>query len=260
VPRPRLAVLVVLIEARAWAGFPDESYRVLPCRPTVSCTADLVPPGTLEIEAGYLGRSIRPGGFVHAQPFLAKLTLIERLQLQVGSNGKVIASGGSVSEARYLDDISIGLKTKFVDQTPLVPSMALSAAISIPSWDRHPDFPFAYDASFWAYASKDVGPFHFDLNGGLNVWEFDLSPTYQPFVSLALGAPLVGGFGAILEGYAFADGGTRIAPKDTGFLTGLTYAPEPWVMFDAGADLGAARQLREWSLFAGLTVIPYDFW
>jgi hypothetical protein len=260
VPRIRLVVLVLIVQARAWAGFPDSSYRVLPCRPTVSCTAELVPPGTLELEAGYLARSIASGGFVHAQPFLAKLTLVERLQVQVGSNGKVITSGRTVSEARYLDDISIGLKTKLVDETRAVPSMAVSAAISIPSWDRHPDFPFAYDASFWAYASKDVGPFHFDLNGGLNVWEFDLSPTYQPFVSLALGAPLAGGFGAILEGYAFADGGARIAPKDTGILTGLTFAPEPWIMFDAGVDVGAARQLREWSLFTGLTVIPYDFW
>src|SRR5262249_44125455 len=207
-----------------------------------------------------LVRSITTGGFVHAQPFLAKLTLMERLQLQVGSNGKVITSGRSVSEARYLDDISIGLKPKLLDQTDTLPSIAVSAAISIPSWDRHPDFPFAYDASFWAYASKDVGPFHFDLNGGLNVWEFDLSPTYQPFASLALGAPLAGGFGAILEGYAFADGGTRIAPRGSGLLTGLTYAPRPWIMFAPGAGRGATVRIGEWGFFGGLTVIRYDFW
>jgi hypothetical protein len=263
VSRGRLALLTAVClgaPGRASAGFPDENYRVLPCRPTVSCTADLVPPGTLEIEAGYLARSISSGGYVHAQPFLAKLTLLERLQLQVGTNGKIITTGNVVSEARYLDDISIGLKPKLLDQTSALPSVAASAALSIPSWDRHPDFPFAYDASFWAYASKDIGQFHFDLNGGLNIWEFDVSPSYQPFISAALGAPLAGGFGAILEGYAFADGGSRISPKDTGILTGLTYAPEPWIMFDAGADLGAVRQQRKWSLFTGLTVILYDFW
>ncbi len=245
---------------RAEAGPPDETYRVLPCRPTISCTADLVPPGALEIEAGYLARSITSGGYVHAQPFLAKLSLFERLQLQVGSNGKVLTTGKVASEARFLDDISIGLKPKLLDQTELWPSLAVSAALSIPSWDRHPDFPFAYDASFWGYASKDVGPFHFDLNGGLNVWEFDLSPSYQPFVTLALAAPLAGDFGAILEGYSFADGHARIAPADAGILTGLTYSPRPWLMFDAGMDLGALRQQRRWSLFTGLTIIPYDFW
>jgi hypothetical protein len=263
VPRLRLVPVVVFLLlplANASAGLPDASYRVLPCRPTVSCTADLVPPGALEIEAGYLARSISSGGFVHAQPFLAKLSLLERLQLQVGSNGKVITTGHVASEARYLDDISIGLKPKLLDQTPTLPSIAVSAALSIPSWDRHPDFPFAYDASFWGYVSKDIDIFHFDLNGGLNVWEFDLSASYQPFVTLAMGAPLAGPFGAILEGYAFADGGTRIAPKDTGILTGLTFAPEPWLMFDLGADAGALRQQRKWSLFTGLTVIPYDFW
>ena len=40
--------LLLALPARA-AGWPDERDRVLPCRPTIACTADLVAPGTFEI-------------------------------------------------------------------------------------------------------------------------------------------------------------------------------------------------------------------
>jgi len=253
-------VALVLFPAHASASGPvDEHHRVLPCRPTVSCTADLVPPGSLEIEAGYLARRVPRAGYVHSQPLLLKLSLLERLQLQAGTNGKVFTTGEVEREARYLDDISIALKPKLLDQTDLLPSVAISVALSIPSWDRHPDFPFAYDASFWGYASKDMGSLHVDINGGVNVWEFDLSPTYQPFATLAFAAPLAGGFGTLLEGYYFADAG-KIAPADGGILGGLTYAPRSWLMFDLGLDEGLRVSTRKMSMFVGMTVIPYDFW
>src|SRR5213593_3171815 len=99
-------VLSVAAPLRA-AGWPEgDRYRALPCRPSVSCTADLVPPGTLEIEAGYLGRRVPPGGFIHAEPILFKLTTFEWLQLQLGGNGKLVTTGQVESQARYLDDIS----------------------------------------------------------------------------------------------------------------------------------------------------------
>lgn len=46
-----VAALLAPATARA-AGFPVDDDRVLPCRPTIACTADLVPPGTLELETG----------------------------------------------------------------------------------------------------------------------------------------------------------------------------------------------------------------
>jgi hypothetical protein len=45
-----------------------------------------VPPGTFELEGGSLFRRLGASGRQWSLPFLAKLTLVERAQLQVGSN------------------------------------------------------------------------------------------------------------------------------------------------------------------------------
>src|SRR5262249_34542690 len=44
---PATALLLAGVTAQA-AGWPDERDRALPCRPTIACTAELVPPGTFE--------------------------------------------------------------------------------------------------------------------------------------------------------------------------------------------------------------------
>jgi hypothetical protein len=225
----------------------------------VSCTADLVPPGTLEIEAGYLARRAPPRGYVHSEPLLFKLTLAEWVQIQLGGNGHVFTTGDVARSLRYLDDITFGPKIHFHDQTELTPSLAVSASLNVPSWDRQPEFPFAYDASFWGYASKDVGPFHFDLNGGLNIWQFDLSPSYQEFITLASSVALPARLGAMLESYYFTNAGA-IAPRDGGVLMAMSWSPRAWVMFDAGVDIGMFPSTRSYSVFSGLTIIPYDFW
>src|SRR5262249_15049422 len=87
-------VLLLAIPARA-AGWPDERDRVLPCRPTIACTADLVAPGTLEIEAGYLYRRAAGGAVQRTWPFLIKLTVAPWVQLQVGSNGYTASPGSA---------------------------------------------------------------------------------------------------------------------------------------------------------------------
>jgi hypothetical protein len=255
----RLGVMLFLHATPCAADFPEERHRVLPCRPTISCTADLVPPGSFEIEAGYYARRVPPAGYVHDQPLLAKLTLFPWIQAQLGMNGAVFTTGRVSRSARYLDDITFGAKIHFLDQHGWLPSMAVSASLSVPSWEPRTDFPWALDASFWAYLSKDVGRFHFDLNGGVNLWELDVLPRWQPFVSLASGYSFTKEWGALLETYVFATGG-RITPEDGGVLSGLTYAPRPWIMLDAGIDVGFFQMIREYGFFLGLTTVLYDFW
>jgi hypothetical protein len=242
------------------AESPDEPIRVLPCRPTISCSADIVPPGALEVELGYSTRRVRLGGFVSTQPALVKLTALPWLQFQLGTNGYIFSSGAVPRELRYIDDVSVGLKTHFVDQTTATPSIAVSATWSIPSPYRDSAFPFAYDASFWAYVSKDQGRLHVDLNGGVNFWQFELKErSYQPFVALAATVALPLSLGAMAESYWFDDGG-RIAPRDAGFLIAASYAPSPSLLFDAGGDMSFFPSTRTYSIFAGVTFVASRLW
>ncbi len=88
--RPAMISLVTLVigshPALAASWFNDD-LKALPCRPTIACTADIVPPGSFELEIGYLFRKLRSPLLQHSVPFLAKLTLAEWVQLQVGGNG-----------------------------------------------------------------------------------------------------------------------------------------------------------------------------
>jgi hypothetical protein len=228
----------------------------LPCRPTIACTADIVPPGALEIEAGAIGRRL-PSGVQRSFPVLFKLTVAKWIQLQVGTNGYTFQRG-SVS-AQYLDNVSVGPKLHLLDQDRVIPSVSLSAAVSLPTFSGQAGYARADDAFFTAYVTKDVGLLHADFNAGMYEWGLDASPRPQPFVDLAVSVPLTDPFVLMGEGYVFGDGGP-LAPRDGGFLFALSHAPEPWLVFDVGGDVGAFPSSRTWSLFVGMTVVPVVLW
>lgn len=87
--------------------------RTLPCRPTIACTADIVPPGAFELEAGALFRRLGSAERQWTFPFLSKLTIASWLQLQVGSNGYSVAYGKLA--AQFLDNVEVGGKFHFID-------------------------------------------------------------------------------------------------------------------------------------------------
>jgi hypothetical protein len=51
-----------------------------------------------------------------------------------------------------------------------------------------------------------------------------------------------------------------VTSRDAGLRGALTYSPRPWLVIDAGADLGLYFSTRRYTVFAGLTVIPVVFW
>ena len=79
-----LFVVAALESSSAADVTPDPSYSALPCRPTIACTADFVPPGVMELELGYIYRRLGDGANQSSLPFLLKLTLLEWVQLQIG--------------------------------------------------------------------------------------------------------------------------------------------------------------------------------
>jgi hypothetical protein len=259
-----LSALLSILGATGLAGaepeLPNDTDVSLPCRPTIACTADLVKPGSVEIESGALYRRTRTSGPLHKGvwmfPVIAKLTLIEQLQLQIGSNG--YSTTVSPPTERYLDDIVITPKLHFLDQTKYLPSLSVSAELSIPTF-RATGYLRNYDTFFTGYVTKDFGPLHADLNAGMNVWAFDDHPAPQGFTALALSAPLPWPFGIMVEGYVFTDA-QPVSRRDGGFLFALSHAPKPWLVFDVGGDIGFYPSTHSFATFLGMTIVPVVLW
>ena len=260
VPSTSATLALVLLTARDAAAVepPDGSVKALPCRPTIACTADIVEPGAFEIEAGMLFRRLDATGRQWTFPFLAKLTIARWLQLQVGSNG-FTTLWNDAPRARYFDDVSGGVKIHALDQGELVPAVAFSAALAVPTPHDQVGYAASYDALFTGYVTKDFGPLHADLNLGLTEWGVDGSPKAQEWVALAVSAPLPPPFGVMVESYYFSDA-PPLGPQDGGFLFALSYTPRPWLVFDAGGDVGYFPSKRAFSAFVGMTLVPAVLW
>ena len=243
------------------ADTPGADDKALPCRPTIACTAELVPPGTFEVEAGALFRRLGPPSDRARQwtfPFLAKLTLEKWIQVQVGSNGYTTEHGGTPTDrAQYFDDVQGVAKFHFVDQTPIVPSVSLSISANVPT-AASPGYDRTYDLGAIAYVTKDIGALHADLNLGLNALRLSDEVT-QTWVALAISTEPIKGFGAMVEGYLYSTA-TPVLDHDGGLLFALSHSPKPWLVFDAGGDIGTYPSARAYSVFFGVTIIPVVLW
>jgi hypothetical protein len=281
---PRLAWLggIACACACAWsfersalgADAPDDRDKALPCRPTIACTADLVPPGTLDVETGVLFRRLGASGGAATPastratratratrqwsfPFIAKLTLARWVQLQAGSNGFTAARGDA--PASFFDDAVFGAKFHLHDQTDATPSVSASIDASVPTPGPELGYERTYDAAFTAYVTKDVGPVHADFNAILNVWRIDGAPLEQGLFALALTANVPPPFGVMGEAYVQTDA-SPVSSRDGGFLFAFTHSPRPWLVFDVGGDVGWFPSARSYSLFIGMSFVPVVFW
>ena len=246
----------LLTSENARADSPTDDDHVLPCRPTIACTAEITKPGTFEIEAGVIARKLPNPNRNFSTPFLLKLSLEKWLQLQLGDNGYTHATGNVV--ASYFDNVIVGPKFHLADQDGMLPSIAFSAEIGIPTLAGQTGYTRAYDAFFLGYVTKDFGPLHADFNVGFNDFGFDSAGKKQEFVALALSMNLPPPFGVMAEAYDFSDA-APLAGHDAGFLFALTVSPKPWLMFDFGGDAGLVPSARTYATFVGLTVIPAVF-
>jgi hypothetical protein len=240
----------------AMTDLPDVGDHALPCRPTVSCTADITAPGTLELEGGLLVSGASESTRTWSYPFLLKQTLTRWLQLQVASNGFTTIRG--LAPAQYLDNIGLGAKLHLADQGAAWPSLAVTALVSVPTFDRD-GYLRIYDGFLTGHASKDVAWLHVDWNVGVNVWRLEGAPVAQGFTALALSTSLPPPFSIALEGYGFTDA-APIAPRDGGLRAALGTTARSWLVFDLGGDVGFFPSTRAYSVFVGMTVIPVVWW
>ncbi len=242
-----LSLLLLLSTSSALAN----EERALPCRPTIACTADLVPAGDLEIESGVASKRTRTG-FALTTPLLAKYSVSHALQVQLGGN--MLSAVRTDVRSTYLDNMIGALKLHVVDQSARMPAIALSAGFGVPTF-RALGYTRAYDAFFTGYVTKDVGPIHLDLNVGANALALDADVAMQGMIALAASAALTQHFGIMLESYGFSDAGTR-TPRDAGLLFAFTHSPEPWLIFDVGGDASYFPSTRTVTAFVGATFVP----
>ncbi len=244
--------LMTLNVVYGWEG-PGDSDKALPCRPTIACTADLVSPGTVELETGVLHQDLAGEGSRTQTPWLAKFTLATWLQLQAAGNGFLSQQGSSAGPSA--DDIALGAKIHLVDQGAALPSLSVSAAFGIPASQDTGAVKRTYDAFFTGYATRDFGPVHADFNAGINLWHADAESLAQHWLALALSAAVSAEWTVMAETYYFTSANS-FAAEDGGVLAAVSYAPHPWIVWDVGADLGYFPASRRSSVFAGVTWIP----
>jgi hypothetical protein len=200
------------------------------------------------VEAGYAGRHVA-GGVQHTTPLLLKVTVADPLQLQVGTNGLVLEA----SQGRYLDDVQLLAKAKLLAQGEYAPTVALSAAISMPSGLGDGGYRAGWDAQGILYVSRDLGPLHADLNLALNALEIDRRARSQPWAALSVSLDTATFFTPMLELYGFG-AASPVASRDAGLLMALACSVTPWLVLDAGGDVGLGTQERAFTLFVGVTL------
>jgi hypothetical protein len=247
-----VALLLVAATSRA-ARADDDDLHVAPCRPTVSCTADLAPPGTLELELGdQLRRVDANGDYQETTPFLIKLPLASWIEVQLGDNGYTLEP-----HAQYLDNIIVGGKLHFADQTAHRPSLALTISASIPTVAQE-GYTRTTDLFVTAHASKDFGKLHVDANVGLNAWQVEGPANYQAFAVVAGTYAVTDKLGIALEPHYFTNAG-RSASRDFGALAAVEYTVRPWLIVDGAIEVVFEDQGSVAGL-AGISLAPVRLW
>lgn len=245
------ALAVVGFAPRGWA----DPVQTLPCRPTIACTADLVPAGSFELETGGFLRLAPGAAPTWALPFLAKLSLTDWFQLQLGSAGPTW-SGGLFA----MDVGTVIAKFRLWRQGAWAPSVALSVGAAFGLTPASQSYQPVEGVQAALYLSRDIGRFHLDLNVGYNALaQGGGELTHSLWTSVSTGIAWTPALGSFHELYHFTPTVTD-GPPEGGFLFGLTLSPSPGVMFDVGADVALFRDSRTVNAFIGLTFATQPLW
>jgi hypothetical protein len=246
--------VLLLLAARVSAvDLPNDQDQVVPCRPTISCTANIEAPGIFAVEAGV--EYAHGGTDSTITPVLLKQSLTTWLQLQAGSNGYTLLQGDT--HAQYLANILFGPKFHLLNEGESVPAMAVSAQVGVPSNPTR-GFVRTYDVLLVGYLSKDFGKVHVDFNAGLDIGNLPGTAVPQYFLALAGSTSLTKYTGFELEAYFFYN--SNLAPNDGGIRVALTFPLRSWLVLDCGADIGFYWPARYFSVFGGISIIPVVFW
>lgn len=219
--------------------------KAQPCRPTVACTAELVPAGHVEAE---LGTFISPSASTGALNALIKVSVLDWLQVQVGSDNFFVRTP---EQTAVLDGAVAVLKARLFPQGAWAPTTSLSTRLVVATRPPLPALQTGFDWGVTAHLSKDVGPLHFDLNGTFSLLGLREAQGQGAFVT-AWGLP--SGLGLALEVHS-TFGNPRLS-NDGGARVVASWSPVGALVFDLGVDVGFFPGTRAWSVFGGLVFVP----
>ncbi len=250
-----IAAVPLLFAALAPSRAAADPVQTLPCRPTIACTADIVPGGAFELEAGGFARVVPGAPTAFSAPFLAKLSLTDWLQVQFGSAGPTLSGDLMVM------DVAVALaKVRFFPQGTWAPSLSLSVGGSFGVMPGSNDYVPVEGLQTALYASRDLGRFHVDLNVGYNALRAGAGTfTHSAWGAVSTSYAWSSTFGSFHELYYFTPQ-VEGAPRDGGFLFGITLSPSPSVMFDIGGDVALIQSSRTFNAFVGVTVATERLW
>jgi hypothetical protein len=235
---------IVLVAGSAEA---ESEVQVLPCRPTVACTADIVPAGVLEVETGTVSRFATQSAM--AVPILAKLSLSSWFQAQLGTNGLSSSSTGT-----FVDLVTGIGKFRVLEQGDWTPSIAFTLGGSLAVKPESTSYAPTQGFQAGALASRDFGRFHVDINGGYTADVGDKTVTHAGWGAVSTSLTWTRRIGTFHEVYYLGAPRPRV-PKDGGVLFGIAYSPRPEFMLDLGADVGFFPDDRAVSAFFGVTAV-----
>lgn len=227
--------------------------QVNPNRPTFATPALTTQVGVAELEFGLQHSVARDEGGISWSPFLLKLGLVPRLELRFGGNG-VLRQSQAGESATGFGDTTVGTQWTYLRNGPFGVDQAIQLTGKLPTASAAKGLGSGEpDLTFMILFSRDLGPFHADLNlletrlgrpaGGTEP---------QPAATLSVSRTLSDRWSLTAEIYSI--GATSQNRSIVSSLWALGYKVSPRLVLDGGLDVGLSHGAQKVSFFTGLTV------
>lgn len=249
-----LALAAMSAQAAAQPAPGPSPHDAQPERPTVATHARTVAPGWFEIETGFQRQQEGALSSRLAVPFVLKVGLGTRVQLDVAPGWDRDAQNGRIQDG--VTDLVLGVKARLADAAPVLGAFALQAAVSLPTGNAGAGRGTgSVGMNLLAISSHQFGPVSVDANVGYTRLGGDgtIAPRNSTLWTVAAGFPIAGHVAWAAEVFGFpGTSGPSGAPPVVAFLTGPTYQLRPCLVLDAGATFDVAR-FGGTSIYGGFT-------
>jgi hypothetical protein len=231
----------------------DEPIQVNPNRPTFATPASTTEVDVAELEFGIQYNLPREGGDVAFTPFLVKLGLTKRFELRVGGGGLLRAAPSRALPATGFGDVTVGGQWSYVHDGPLGIDQGVQFTVKIPTARSSEGLGTGeVDETLMAILSRDLGPYHADMNV-LLTWlgQRGGGTERQPAATLSVSRTLGEQWSLTGEVYWIGAGAGNDAVVSNLWSVGYKVASR--LVLDVGLDVGLSHGAQRVSFFGGLT-------